>query len=141
MADPNDDLNARSLALADECAAEAAKHEKRAAELRALERSIREGLRAKGLTSVNKAGTLTTVTPAQRMAVSRAFVGDDQDDFLKAIRAAGFTLRSLAEHKSVDVSAAYLSQCRAVDGRKRASDELKATIERLTGWPKDQWPR
>lgn len=80
-------------------------------------------------------GEVDQLTDTHRLNISASRGGSDP--FLRNIRAAGYTLRSLA--KECGVSASMLSMNRRTHGVPKARAEK---IQALTGWPADRrhWP-
>lgn len=78
---------------------------------------------------------METLTESHRLAISASRGGSDP--FLKAIRARGYTLRSLAG--ALGVSASMLSMNRRTHGVPKSRAEK---IQELTGWKADarHWP-
>lgn len=122
----------RSLAAAE------ARIEKARAQLVTAEREaelFRELLRLHGDVNSSTFGEQMQ-TDSRNIAISEGRSG--RDPFLKAIRAKGYTLRSLADAVGCPVS--LLSMQRA--GQRPMPYERAKRIEKLTGWPaaaKD-WP-
>jgi len=125
------------LAAAEAAEAEATQKRIEAAALDEHARLLREAAGNAPLHGVNIGGKVnSSMQTVHRVAISK---GRAKTPFMKAVTAAGYTLRSLATRLDTPVS--LLSMYRAENGRPipRARAER---IEKLTGWPANaaHWP-